>query len=178
MAEPVDVIADLVEALPSDRTRWVAVDGGGASGKTTFAERLAVRLGAVVVHGDDFAARGLPTWDHDRFLRQVVRPLAAGHSSVYEVWGWGASSPGGNVSIPAGGIVVVEGVSVTDSRVDVPWDVIVWLDVARDVRLARALARDGEAMRSVWEDDWLPSEDAWMARDRPWERADIIVDAS
>lgn len=170
-------VAALIAALPGDRVRWVAVDGGGASGKTSFAEALAAVTGARIVHGDDFAEPGLATWNRQRFVREVVEPLVAGRAARYAIRGWDAHRSRGTASVPAGSVVVVEGVSVLDRRVEVDWDVVVWLEAPRHVRLARAVARDGEALRGVWEDAWLPSEEAWMREERPWLRADVIVDA-
>jgi hypothetical protein len=43
------------------------------------------------------------------------------------------------------------------------------------VRLARALERDGDGMLHRWLDDWIPSEEAYAARERPQERLDFIV---
>jgi uridine kinase len=57
----------------------------------------------------------------------------------------------------------------------VPWTLQVWVDTPRAMRLERALARDGAAMMSRWLDNWIPSEDAYVARERPQERVDLIV---
>jgi hypothetical protein len=43
------------------------------------------------------------------------------------------------------------------------------------VRLARAVERDGAALLPRWLDDWLPSEQAYAARENPRERVDLIV---
>ena len=72
-------------------------------------------------------------------------------------------------------MLVVEGVSSTDVRLGVPWDVTLWVDVPAEVRLARALARDGEAMREQWVDRWMPAEDAYEAAQRPQDRVDAVV---
>ncbi|HEX3198394.1 MAG TPA: hypothetical protein VHR39_12675, partial [Propionibacteriaceae bacterium] len=50
-------VAAVVTALDGRHgTRWVGVDGKGATGKTTLAARIAAALpGSVVVHIDDFA---------------------------------------------------------------------------------------------------------------------------
>jgi hypothetical protein len=50
----------------------------------------------------------------------------------------------------------------------------IWVDAARDARLARGLERDGEAMRSQWE-AWMCEEDAYVANEHPEHRADLIV---
>lgn len=157
-------------------TRWVGIDGKGASGKTTLAAALVAGLpGAVVVHVDDFARPSVETWERDRFVAQVLEPLVAGRPARYERWDWGRDASAGWADVPVGVPVVVEGVSSTDVRLGVPWDVTLWVDVPAEVRLARALARDGEAMREQWVGRWMPAEDAYEAAQRPQERVDVVV---
>ena len=157
-------------------TRWVGIDGKGASGKTTLAASVAAALpGAVVVHVDDFARPSVSTWERDRFVAQVLAPLAAGRPARYERWDWSTDASAGWADVPVGVPVVVEGVSSTDARLGVPWDVTLWVDVPAEVRLARALARDGEGMREQWVAAWMPEEDAYEAAQRPQDRVDAVV---
>ena len=157
-------------------TRWVGVDGKGGAGKTTLAGALTAALpGAVVVHVDDFARPGFPGWERDRFVAQVVEPLLSGRPAHYQRWDWSGDVGAEWHVVPVGVPVVVEGVSATDARLGVPWDVTVWVDASREVRLARALERDGEAMMQRWLTDWMPSEDAYEAEQRPQQRVDAIV---
>lgn len=174
MAQAPGFVRDRLAGLGG--TRWVGVDGKGASGKTTLAAAVVAALGAAaVVHVDDFARRSVETWERDRFVAQVLAPLRSGRPARYERWDWDADTSLGWAEVPAGVPVVVEGVSSTDVRLGVPWDVTLWLDVAPEVRLARALARDGEAMREQWVERWMPAEDAYEAAQRPQERVDAVV---
>jgi uridine kinase len=43
------------------------------------------------------------------------------------------------------------------------------------VRLQRAVERDGQAMLSQWVEVWMPSEEAYIDRERPQDRADLFV---
>jgi uridine kinase len=157
-------------------TRWVGIDGKGASGKTTLAAAVAAALrNAVVVHVDDFARPSVETWERDRFVAQVLVPLAAGRPARYERWDWDSDASAGWAEVPVGVPVVVEGVSSTDVRLGVPWDVALWVEVPYEVRLARALARDGEGMREQWVERWMPAEDAYEAAQRPQDRVDAVV---
>ena len=157
----------------------MGVDGFGAAGKTTLAAAIAAALpGAVVVHVDDFARPSVPAWERDRFVEQVLAPLAAGRPARYQRWDWGSDTGAEWHDVAPGVPVVVEGVSSTDVRLGVPWDVQVWVEADRGTRLARALARDGEAMQERWLSDWMPSEERYAADQRPRERADYCVRTS
>src|SRR5215212_10052196 len=81
----VDPVAAVVAALQGrNGTRWIGVDGKGATGKTTLAARIAAALpGSVVVHIDDFARPDVQGWERDRFVRQVLKPLLAGRPGGY-----------------------------------------------------------------------------------------------
>ena len=176
-AELPALVASRLAGLPG--TRWVGVDGFGAAGKTTLAAAIARALpGAVVVHVDDFARPSVPTWERDRFVAQVLAPLTAGRPGRYQRWDWPTDTAAEWHDVPPGVPVVVEGVSSTDVRLGVPWDVRIWVEAAREVRLARALERDGEAMLERWLTDWMPSEERYAAEQRPDARADVRVRTS
>ncbi len=158
-------------------TRWIGVDGFGGAGKTTLAAAIAAELpGAVVVPVDHFARAGLPEWDRDLFTRQLLMPLQVGRPGCYQRWDLVADAGLDWVRVPPGVPVVVEGVSCTDVRVGVSWDLTLWLDVPAEVRWRRILDRDEPDLLPVWERDWLPQERAYAAAQRPWERVDVIVE--
>ena len=158
-------------------TRWIGVDGFGAAGKSTLARRIAAELpGAHVIEVDDFARAGVPGWDRELFGAQVLVPLLAGRPARYQHWDLVADAGLDWVEVPSGVPVVVEGVSSTDDRVPVPWDVTLWVAASARLRRRRILARDGDpALLERWRTDWLPSEQSYAAAQRPWQRADLIV---
>ena len=166
----------MVAALPRGTLAFVGVDGFGGAGKTTFAGRIAARVpGAVVVHVDDFQGAGVQEWDWERMRRQVIEPLGAGRPARYEIRPWGEVAGGGWAEVPAGALVVIEGVSSTRSELAAPWDLTIWLDTPAEVRRRRTVERDGPELRSLWEDVWIPSEERYAARERPQERVDLVV---
>ena len=172
----VDPVAAVVAALDGRQgTRWVGVDGKGATGKTTLAARIAAALpGSVLVHVDDFARPDVRGWERDRFVRQVLQPLLAGRPGRYQRWDFdrnvGAEWHTGAVWVP----IIVEGVSATDEQLGVPWDFTIWVEVPYEVRLARALERDGPERMDRWLTDWMPSEDAYEEAQRPQDRVDLV----
>ena len=179
---PLDPVASVVAAFDEvaaaaglSRTWWVGIDGLGGSGKSTLAARIAAALpGAVIIHNDDFARPGLSGWDRDRFVRQVVEPLLAGRPGRYQRWDFDADVGAEWHSVPVGVPVIVEGVSATDVRLPVPWDFTIWIEVSAGVRQARIADRDGPERRERWLTDWIPSETAYVAAQRPQDRADLV----
>lgn len=175
---PLERVLDLVASALGGLTgtRWVGIDGFGAAGKTTLAARVVERLpGAVSIGVDDFAAPGLPGWDRERFREQVLRPLSAARPGRYQLADVLTGQLGRWVDVPVGVAVVVEGVSATDIRVGVPWDLTIWVDVPEEERRRRILARDPPELLARWRTDWWPSEEAYAREQRPWERADAVV---
>lgn len=165
-----------VVAARRGRTVWIGVDGFGGAGKTTFAGRLAAAVpGSCVVHVDDFSGPGVPEWDWPRFVEQVRDPLLAGRPARYQCWNWTRDEPGEWRAVPAAVPVIAEGVSSTRAELGIAWDVQIWVDAPRDVRLRRARERDGSALLHRWLEDWMPSEERYAAREQPELRADLVV---
>ena len=167
----------VVAAVAALDAGFVGIDGYGASGKTTLAAAVAAAVPhAVVVHIDDFAAPAIAEWDWDRFRAQVLLPLLAGRPARYQRWDWATDSGAEWHNIEPGSLVVVEGVSATRREVGAPWALTVWVDAPLDVRLQRALARDGATMLPRWLEQWIPSEQAYVAEQDPLARVDLVVD--
>jgi hypothetical protein len=174
----VEPLASLIALLLQGRPPIVAVDGRGASGKTTLAERLRAAVpGAQVVHTDDIA------WAHSRFgwsdlmITGVLEPLRRGEFVHYRPPSWERHSRIGHVDVsPEAPLVIVEGVGASRRELPHLLDTAVW--VQSDWREAerRGLIRDGGDAKAIqgWR-EWEAEELPFLAADRPWERANIIV---
>lgn len=157
-------------------TRWIGIDGLGAAGKTSLAAEIASMLPeAQTVHVDDFARPGLWGWDRERFVQQVVEPLLAGRPGRYQRWDYIDDRGLNWVEVPPGIPIIVEGVSATDSRLPVPWDITIWLDVGAAERHKRIVERDNGALLERWRTDWWPSEQAYVREQRPQARPGMVV---
>jgi hypothetical protein len=71
--------------------------------------------------------------------------------------------------------VIVEGVSATDVRVPVPWDLTLWVDVPAEERRRRIAMRDPPALMRRWEEEWWPPEEEYAREQRPWDRVSAVV---
>ncbi|QFZ16248.1 uridine kinase family protein [Saccharothrix syringae] len=162
--------------------RLVAVDGPSGSGKTTYAARLAGELGAggaavVVVPTDHFATWTDPVAWWPRLLHGVLEPLWRGEGGSYRRMDWSEGWPrlGERVTVPVPDVLVLEGVSAARRCLAPRLDEAVWVELPDPAeRLARAVARDGEASRAHLV-RWQAFERGWFAVDGTRERADRVV---
>jgi len=166
-------VTELYAAL--GRPRVLAVDGRSGSGKSTLVDRLGATVpGAAVVHTDDVA------WHHDFFdwagllLDGVLWPWRAGHDVAYRPPAWDARGRPGAITVPSGApLLVVEGVGA-GRRAFAPYlDALVWVQTDRAVATRRGLERDGGDV-AFW-DEWEARERPFLAADRPWDRAALVV---
>jgi uridine kinase len=74
--------------------------------------------------------------------------------------------------------LIVEGVSSMRNELGRYWNYGIWIDLPHELRLKRGLERDGEALRAKWTEVWIPGEDAYLDRDRPDKKADLVIDGS
>ncbi len=152
---------------------FVGIGGRGGSGKTTLAHAIPE---AQIVSTDEFwNGEG---FDLARLRREVVDVLIGGATATYGTWDWVGRRLGPSRSVEPAGLVVIEGVCALHRMFRDDYDVRVWVEAPYDVRLARGIERDGEAMRSTWVDVWMPSEDRYVETDDPVACAHLIVDGS
>lgn len=164
----------LVEAARAERPLvLVGIGGHGGAGKSTLAEALP---GAQVVQTDAFWDGA--GFDLARLCREVLEPLLRGETARYAAYDWDTRAPAGERTVEPCGLVVIEGVCALHRMFRDAYQVRVWVEAPRDLRLARGVARDGEAARSVWVERWMPSEDRYVERDDPAPSAHVIVDGS
>ena len=50
-----------------------------------------------------------------------------------------------------------------------------WVECPYELRLARGVARDGEAMRVMWGETWMLAEERFVRAELPHERVDFVV---
>lgn len=175
-----EVVARLRGAPTTGRPRVVAVDGRGGSGKSTLAGALQQVTGWPVVATDDVAWHtSFFGWD-GLLVRHVLAPLHAGAAITWRPAAWQERGRPGAVEVPAGAeVVLVEGTG-SSRRALLPWlDAAVWVRCDLEQARCRALVRDGgRPQDAAFWDEWQEQELPFLAHDRPWERADVVVDGT
>jgi hypothetical protein len=172
---------------PASRPRIVAVDGRSASGKSTLATRLSAAVPAsAVVSTDDVA------WQHSFFgwaellATGVLQPCRRGEAVSYRPPAWRERGRAGAIEVPAGlELLIVEGVGAGRRELTELLDAVVWVQSDFEVAERRGIARDladgvngdREETVSFWH-EWMAQELVFLAHQRPWERACVVVAGS
>jgi cytidylate kinase len=152
----------------------VLVDGRSGAGKTYFATGLARDMGATLVSIDD----AYPGWhglDAGSFAiyRDVILPFSRGEEGEYQCWDWEASRYYRSVRVPSSMPLVIEGCGALRREAIACASETIWLEAPEDVRLARALARDGEAYAIAWK-LWALQEERFIALHQPDTQATTL----
>jgi hypothetical protein len=184
-AEPLAVIAATVMRRgfgqsADHRPVVLAVDGRSSSGKTTVAARLQdVVAGSAVVHTDDIA------WWHSRFgwadllIGGILAPARAGRSVSYRPPRWDERQRPGAIAVSADcPLLIIEGVGAARREIAHLTDAAIWVQADERETERRNLVRLGQPDGSPTVQhlrDWMAEEIPFLAGQRPWARAGIIV---
>jgi uridine kinase len=171
------LVLELTQSRPpslGDR-RLICVDGPAGSGKTTLGAELATLCDAPVLHMDDMYEgwTGLPRIADQ--LATLLGPLAEGEAGSYRRWDWHAGGWAETVRVLPTPLLVLEGVGSGSASIASLITVLAWVEVPRDLRLARGLERDGPAVADHWR-QWAVDEQELFSRERTRERADVVLD--
>ncbi|HDR7659994.1 uridine kinase family protein [Bacillus wiedmannii] len=170
----------------------IGVDGCGGAGKSTLANKIKSKFSTVtIVHMDDFY---LPSsqiinehpmnksigadFDWKRLLQEVLDPISNGIEGCYKRYDWETDSLAETHTVPAIGIVIIEGVYATRQELAEMYDLKIWVNCPRETRIKRGIARDGEPARDMWENNWMVAEDMYVESHKPHEFADFIIDGT
>jgi len=200
-------IAETLDALalpPAGRPRSIGVTGKSGAGKTLFARDLArlVRgAGEVVavVSLDDFLRRDAPSrtgrdedlgplehltraFDVDELCERVLEPHARGEAVDFERAHPTRPGERVRVNVPAGALLVVEGLFLAHPRLRARLDRLLYLEVPEELCLAHIAGRDltflgPEAVERV-RSRFLPAQRAFEELYPPAARADLVLDAA
>jgi uridine kinase len=163
----------------------VLVDGRSGGGKTTVAELLAEALSGAVVHTDDVAwEQSMTDWDH-LLVSGVLDPWRSGRGVSYRPPAWVAHDRRGAIEVPANAdVLVVEGVGAGRASLASLADLVVWVQSDRVEARRRGIERDAsygtrtpEEAEAFWE-EWMAAEEPLLAHERPWTRADLVVNGT
>ena len=188
IADPADdTIAARVLALLETRSRvLVAVDGNCCAGKTTLAERIRVRPNATVFHMDDFflqpqmrTIERLQTpggnVDAERFLREVLLPLTRGESVSVVRYDCKKDRLLEPETVEPAQICIVEGAYSLHPLLAPYYDLKVFCRVDSALQLERIRKRNGIAQLPVFQNRWIPLENAYFEAYQIEQGCDLVL---
>jgi uridine kinase len=131
-----------------------------------------------VLHTDDLAwHHGVFSWD-ELLINDVLPVLRDRRALHYRPTAWVGRSRDGAITLDGDrDFVIIEGVGASQSSVRSELDVIIWVQTPQSARESRDASRiaAGEISAASYM-RWMAEENAYMAAERPWEYADLIVD--
>jgi len=198
-----DLAALILGFRPGGRV-LVGVDGPDAAGKSTFARQLSDHLDCVVVRGsiDDWhrpreerlprgseSAEGYyrDCFDYAALVAGLLDPFIGGAASVKtRHFDYHSNTPvtDGTTRVPAGAILLFEGVFLLRPELRDRWDLAVYLHVPESVTLARVLERDRvlfgtqDAVLRRYEARYLPGQALYRSEAHPLNAAHVVLDNS
>ncbi len=164
-------------------TRLICVDGRAGSGKTTLGRALRDAAGELgtsrLLHMDDMYEgwSGLGTELTARIDTDLLAPLREDRPGRYRRYDWHQGRFAEWHTVQPVATLVLEGVGSGAAVYDDAITALVWVEAPHDMRVARGIARDGEAVLPKWL-QWMHDEDALFARERTRRRADVVVDGT
>lgn len=167
------------------KTMFIAVDGHGGSGKSTLAKWLSEKLGAELIHTDDFAGWDNPLNWWPNVIKEVFEPIRSGAVSLsYQPASWWENHhPEAVENQPITPIMILEGVSSSRKEFDDYISLRIFVDTPKEICMNRGVERDTgtgkskEELTQMWE-DWFKEEDEYFKQDNPKEKADIVMDGT
>lgn len=175
MTDPAEVLEHLRDAPPLlGVTRLLCIDGPAGSGKSTLANRVGDLSGAPVLRMDDL----YPGWDGlfsvDPHVLGILDPLATGQPGRYRRYDWSTDAYAEEHVVEPTDLLVLEGVGAGNRRWAHRVSLLVWVEAGDEVRLARGLERDGEAVRDRWM-AWMDDERRLFETEGTRDRANLVL---
>ncbi|MBQ9747959.1 MAG: phosphoribulokinase [Clostridia bacterium] len=177
-----------LDRLLAERPVILAIEGGSASGKSTLAAHLEERYGCTVFHMDDFFLRPEQRTpkrfaeaggnvDRERFLDEVLRPLAAGKTVYYSRFNCSDMTLLPPVEVEPRRLTVVEGAYSMHPDLRGYYDLSVFLNISPTRQRARIEVRNPDSADRFFE-RWIPLERRYFDAMDIQNHCDLIIDVT
>lgn len=183
------LFAKLDKLFSEKKKLTVAIDGGSASGKSTLGEILSEIYNCTVFHMDDYF---LPmekrtrerlseiggNVDYERFLSEVLEPLAEGEKIAYRKFDCQTMSMGKEIEVIPKNLVIVEGVYSMHPALEKHYDISAFLDITPENQKERIYCRNSPQMAERFFNEWIPLENSYFEKTDIKNRCGLIIQIS
>lgn len=197
------IINAIKEKHDPKRTLIVGIDGLGGAGKSTISESLLELLSeenysVTLLHIDDFIHprsvrynENYPEWEcyynlqwrYDYLKNAVIEPIKSGADYICDIELYDKDNDSyflKTTDIPNGSIVLIEGIFLQRPELKGAFDLMIYIDVPEETRLARVLERDGyigdrAQIKAKYDGRYFPAERHYAKNCAPAENADFVV---
>lgn len=179
------VLAKIDEML-QEKSVVIAIEGGSASGKTTFSEMLKDIYDCNVLHMDDFFLRPEQRTperfaeaggniDRERFLEEVLMPLSKNETISYRRLDCSTFTMCPSVEIIPKKLTIIEGAYSMHPAFEKYYDLSVFLDVSKELQKQRIEKRNTAQMVKRFFEEWIPLENIYFSEMKVKERCNLSI---
>lgn len=186
----------------SNRVYIIGIDGLGGAGKSTLVNSLKLQLrnknyNSYVLHIDDFIYPKCirynlskeewdcyynVQWRYDYLVKEILAPIKNGEIIDKKIEIYNRENDEyftQRVNLAHGSVLILEGIFLQRKELKDYLNFVIYLDVAKEVRLNRVLARDGyiggvEDIKCKYEKRYFPAEERYISEYSPIETADFV----
>lgn len=164
--------------LSVQNTVTVAIEGGCCAGKTSLANLLQTVYNCSIIHMDDFflpaelrtAARLNEKGgniDYERFRREITPGVTAGKPFYYRKYDCRTGKLTDRIQVAPKRLYVIEGVYSMHPRLELNYDIPVFLHISHEEQARRVLLREPPEKQRRFFNEWIPKEDIYFQEFKP-----------
>lgn len=165
--------SEIKKLLTTNNQVIIAIDGMSGSGKTTFADKIAERFPATVIHTDDFFLRpeqrceerlNTPggNSDTERLLEEIILPIYNDSDFIYKPFNCHRMDFDEARVIKPERLVIIEGSYSCHPELFDFYDLHIFLSTDTVTQINRILKRSGYEKAKVFISKWIPLENEYF----------------
>ena len=178
---------DIIQKIINDKGRCVlAIDGRCASGKTTYANKLAEECGGEVIHMDEFFLRREQRTDqrfttpgenidHERMMEEVFMPLGEGKPFSYHPFDCEKMEIGEEIYISNKSLIIVEGCYSLREEFRPFYDYSIFCTISKETQIERIKERNPDKLERFI-NEWIPMEEEYFEAYNVMDYADKVIE--
>ena len=163
----------------------IAIDGPCASGKSTLARQLQLRLGCPVIKMDHFflpaelrtpsrLAQEGGNIHYERFEAEVLNGLVTGQQFNYRIFDCSSMTYSNTITVLSSPIVIIEGSYSLHPKWRSQIDLAIFLRAGKEDQEQRILERSSLDVLKDFQHKWIPLENRYFSKFKICESADMV----